>query len=59
MKSNRIDFSDTHYDLTNYNDINLAEGSDINAALYYIGKLINSATIDFITRRWLYSQVKI
>lgn len=43
--------SDTHYDLASAM-IKSVRGSDINAALYYLARLINAAeNLDFITRR--------
>ncbi|GGD41288.1 recombinase RarA [Malaciobacter pacificus] len=46
-----VSSSDTHYDLSSAL-IKSLRGSDINAALYYLARLINGGeSVDFITRR--------
>ncbi|MFY9074918.1 replication-associated recombination protein A [Malaciobacter mytili] len=46
-----VSSSDTHYDLASAM-IKSLRGSDIDAALYYLGRLINGGeSVDFITRR--------
>ncbi|RXJ86886.1 replication-associated recombination protein A [Arcobacter sp. CECT 8985] len=46
-----VSSSDTHYDLASAM-IKSLRGSDVDAALYYLGRLINGGeSVDFITRR--------